>query len=157
MKQTIAIAILFMTALSAVGQMPQVTISKDLDSTPGMNPAVIREIKLWKNLQSGDYGAFKAALAPDFSGLAGALPQNRDQFVAHYKACKTGNLNLQNYSTRFPTPNTVVVSSRLHIERRCGKQDATEDSKDTTTWVLSAKKKWLIQHHTASPITTPPQ
>jgi hypothetical protein len=154
MKRIYFLVSLIVAALPAVSQSPQITISRDLESS-GMNPVFIQEIKLWKTLQADDRGAFKAHLSPDFLSVK-ATVQTRDQFVNSFKECKVGPLDLQNHTIRMLGSDAVVISYRLHVEMTCKRQSVTEDNNATTTWVRQKDNRWLAVLHTESPINAAP-
>ena len=128
----------------------QITVARDLDHTPGMDSAYIREIKLWKSL--GDLGTFKSSFASNVVITLNGAPQTRDQFFATFKHCNFGPINLQNHNIQSPTPDTVTVSYRLHIEMNCNKQPQPIDEAVTTTWVHIKGDKWLIQSLVETPV-----
>jgi hypothetical protein len=150
MKPTLALFALTIAISPVLGQGPQITVAKDLDSS-GLEAVFIQEIKLWKTLQADDFGAFKANLSPNFLNVTDIV-QNRDQLVGSFKGCKFGTLNLQNHTSRALGPDAVVISYRLHVEKTCNKQSVIEDGNATTTWVRQKSNLWLAMIHTESPI-----
>jgi hypothetical protein len=150
MKFTSALLAVIIAISPALGQGPQITVAKDLDSSV-LEGIFIQEIKLWKTLQADDFGAFKANLSPNFLNVTDTL-LNRDQLVGSFKGCRFDALNLQNHTTRVLGPDAVVISYRLHREKTCNKQSVTEDSNATTTWVRQKSNLWLAILHTESPI-----
>ena len=139
-------------AFCALAQTPQVTISPDLDHTPGMDTSFIREIKLWKALQAGDDSTFKSNFSPDLIAFVGDTQQTRDQFLAAFKHCKVGALNLQNHNAQPLSPGSIAISYKLHLEMTCGKQPIVRNDAITTTWKLLNGDKWLIARITDIPI-----
>ena len=154
MKSTLALLVIAIAALPTFSQSPQITVSKDLDSS-GMDTIFIQEIKLWKTLQMDDRSAVKAYLSPDFLSVTATL-QTRDQFANSFKGCKVGPLNLQNHTTRALGLEAVAISYRLHVEMTCKKESVVEDSNATTTWVRQKDKSWLAILHTESPVNPAP-
>jgi hypothetical protein len=150
MKHILALLALTIATVPSFGQDVHINVAKDLDSS-GMEPIYIQEIKLWKTLQAGDRGAFKANLLPNFINVTDTL-QNRDQLVNSFKHCEVGPLNLQNHTTRALGVDAAVISYRLHIEMTCGKQSVIVDSNATTTWIRQKDNHWLAILHTESPI-----
>jgi hypothetical protein len=154
MKRMYFLVSLIVAALPAVSQSPQITVSRNLESS-GMDPIYIQEIKLWKTLQADDRGAFKAHLSSDFLSVK-ATVETRDQFVNSFKDCKVGPLNLQNHTTHALGADAVVISYRLHVEMTCKRQSITEDNNATTTWVRQKDNSWLAVLHTESPVSVTP-
>ncbi len=154
MKSTLALLLLTIAVSPILGQGPQITVARDLDSS-GLEGVFIQEIKLWKALQADDFGAFKANLSPNFLNVTDTL-RNRDQLVGSFKGCKFGALDLQNHTTRVLGSDAVVISYRLHLEKICNKQSVMEDSNATTTWVRQKSNLWLAIIHTESPIKVGP-
>lgn len=141
-------------AFYLVAQTPQVTISRDLDHTPGMDESYIREIKVWKALQAGDDSAFKSNFSPDLVATVGDTQQNRNEFVANFQHCQVGPLNLQNHTAKILSPDSITISYKLHLQMTCGKQAVTKNDAVTTTWNRVKGDKWLIVRITEAP--TPP-
>lgn len=149
MKSALASLVLLASLMPCSAQV-QVTVSKDLDSTPGMNPIYMQEIKLVKTIQNKDFSAYKAYLLPDFLLVTNTL-QNADQYINSIKKCDFGMWGLQNYQVRVINAEAAVINYRLHSVISCGKQSRGGDFNATTIWVLH-DKKWLAQIHTETPI-----
>jgi hypothetical protein len=128
----------------------QVTVSKDLDSTPGIDPVFIQEIKLQKTLQAKDFKAFKDMVLPDFVVATDTL-QGADEFTASLKKCEFGRNGLENHQIRMLGQNAAVINYRLTSEISCSKQNRGGRFNATTIWVLK-DGKWLAQLHTETPI-----
>lgn len=121
-----------------------------------MDPSYIRDIKLWKALQTGDDSTFKSNFSPDLVAIVGDAQQNRDQFVAAFKHCRAGAISLHNHNTKTVSPDSIATSYGLHLEMTCGKQVVAKNDAITMTWDHIKGDKWLIGRITQTPIPPAP-
>jgi hypothetical protein len=149
MKRTLFLLALAAAASPLFAQV-QVTVSKNLDSTPGMDPIYIQEVKLVKTIQAKDFRAFKSTLLPDFLVVTSTL-QNADQFADSLKKCDIGMWSLENKQIRMLSNDAAVINYRLRTNITCGNQVLSGQYNATTIWVLR-NGKWLAQMHTETPI-----
>jgi hypothetical protein len=143
----ILILTLLTASVTAVAAQPM-TAAKELDAEPDF--IFIREIGMWKTLQSHDLGAFESLLLSDYIEVEKTI-QNRDQLMANLNTCTIVSFKLRNHQTRMLWADAAVIAYSGSSEITCGESHIASSYNATTTWVRR-NGKWLVQLHTEIPI-----
>lgn len=134
----IALLTLSLAATNARAQSP--------GAVAGMGPVAAEEKSMWDGLQSGNWDAVAAYMAPNFVYVSDQMG-NREQSIAGMKTCKLNSYTLHDPQTRALSKDIVLVTYVATVDSVCGPQVYKGDVNCSSLWQRE-NGKWMGVSHT---------
>lgn len=135
---SVATLLTLLAAPSAPAQSP--------GAVAGMGPVVQQEKAIWDALESSNWDAAAAYMAPNFVYVADVMG-DRAQSMEGMKTCKLNSYSFGNAQTRTLSPDIVLLTYVATVDTVCGPQAYKGDVNCSSLWQRQ-NGKWMGVSHT---------